>query len=102
GAEILVFNGRDGEWLARVVARNRKAVRLQMLEQTRIQPSTPDLFYGFAPLRRERLDYLVQKAVEMGAGQLRPVITQHTQIARVNLERLRSNIVEAAEQCGVL
>lgn len=102
GAELLVFNGRDGEWLARVSARARKTVRLEAVERTRPQPAAPDLLYCFAPLKQGRLDYLVQKAVEMGAGVLQPVATQHTQIARPGLDRLRANVVEAAEQCGVL
>ncbi len=102
GAELLVFNGRHGEWLARVSARAKKAVRLETVEQTRPQPATPDLVYCFAPLKVGRLDYLVQKAVEMGAGVLQPVITQHTQLAKVGTERLQANAVEAAEQCGIL
>lgn len=102
GAELLVFNGRDGEWLARIAAKAKKTVRLETVEQTRPQPATPDLVYCFAPLKVGRLDYLVQKAVEMGAGVLQPVITQHTQLARVSIERLQANAVEAAEQCGIL
>ncbi|MEW9807722.1 16S rRNA (uracil(1498)-N(3))-methyltransferase [Mesorhizobium marinum] len=102
GSELLVFNGRDGEWLARISARGKKTLRLDAVEQTRPQPATPDLVYCFAPLKVGRLDYLVQKAVEMGAGVLQPVITQHTQLARVGIERLQANAVEAAEQCGIL
>ena len=102
GAELLAFNGRDGEWLARVVAKTKKAVRLETVERTRPQPPAPDLVYCFAPLKVGRLDYLVQKAVEMGAGVLQPVVTQHTQLARIGIERLQANAVEAAEQCGIL
>ncbi|MGE0502840.1 MAG: 16S rRNA (uracil(1498)-N(3))-methyltransferase [Rhizobiaceae bacterium] len=102
GAELLVFNGRDGEWLARVAARSKKAVRLEAVEQVRPQPPQPDLVYAFAPLKAGRLDYLVQKAVEMGAGVLQPVVTQHTQVAKPGTDRVRSNAIEAAEQCGVL
>ena len=102
GTELLVFNGRDGEWLARVAAKTKKAVRLEAVEQTRPQPATPDLVYCFAPLKVGRLDYLVQKAVEMGAGVLQPVITQHTQLAKIGIDRLQANAVEAAEQCGIL
>jgi len=102
GAELLVFNGRDGEWLARVEAVSRKAVRLSLAERTRPQPPLPDLVYAFAPIKAGRLDYLVQKAVEMGAGIIQPVITQHTQMAKVGIERLQANAVEAAEQCGIL
>jgi len=102
GAQLLLFNGRDGEWLARVAARTKKAVRLEAVELTRPQPQTPDLVYCFAPLKQGRLDYLVQKAVEMGAGVLQPVITQHTQVTKFGTERLAANAVEAAEQCGIL
>lgn len=102
GAQLLVFNGRDGEWLARVAARTKKAVRLEAVEATRPQPAPCDLIYCFAPLKVGRLDYLVQKAVEMGAGVLQPVMTQHTQLAKVGIERLRANVTEAAEQCGIL
>jgi 16S rRNA (uracil1498-N3)-methyltransferase len=102
GAELLAFNGRDGEWLARVAVRTKKAVRLEAVEQTRPQPTAPDLVYCFAPLKVGRLDYLVQKAVEMGAGVLQPVVTQHTQLAKIGIERLQANAVEAAEQCGIL
>ncbi|MBL8581118.1 MAG: 16S rRNA (uracil(1498)-N(3))-methyltransferase [Rhizobiaceae bacterium] len=102
GAELLVFNGRHGEWLARISARSKKGAQLTVAEPTRQQPPMPDLIYCFAPLKQGRLDYLVQKAVEMGAGVLQPVATQHTQVARPGIERLRANVVEAAEQCGIL
>ena len=102
GAQVLLFNGRDGEWSAAVSARTKKAVRLRLLDLQRPQPPLPDLVYCFAPLKQGRLDYLVQKAVEMGAGVLQPVVTQHTQVARPGIERLRANVVEAAEQCGIL
>ena len=102
GAELLVFNGRDGEWLARVAAKTKKAVQLTAVEQVRPQPEPSDLVYCFAPLKQGRLDYLVQKAVEMGAGVLQPVVTQHTQVAKVGSDRIAANAVEAAEQCGIL
>jgi len=102
GAELLIFNGRDGEWLARVAAKSRKAVELVAVEHTRAQPPHPDLVYCFAPLKQGRLDYLVQKAVEMGAGVLQPVVTQHTQVARLGMDRIEANAIEAAEQCGIL
>lgn len=101
GAELLVFNGRDGEWLARLTAKAKKSVRLTAIEQTRTQPPQPDLHYCFAPLKVGRLDYLIQKAVEMGAGLLQPVMTQHTQ-GKIGTDRMRANAIEAAEQCGVL
>lgn len=102
GAPVLAFNGRDGEWKSHLATASRKDVRLVVEKQTRPQPETFDLDYSFAPLKHARLDYMVQKAVEMGASRLSPVLTQHTQVARVNLERMRANVIEAAEQCGVL
>src|SRR4051812_27636256 len=101
GGTILVFNGRDGEWQATVAGRKRPD-RLEPIAQTRPQDRLPDLHYVFAPLKHARLDYMVQKAVEMGASTLQPVLTRFTQVARVNGERMRANVVEAAEQCGIL
>jgi 16S rRNA (uracil1498-N3)-methyltransferase len=101
GAPVLVFNGRDGEWRASLRL-GRKAAALQAEEQTRPQTAAGDLEYLFAPLKHARQDYMVQKAVEMGASRLVPVLTRHTQTRRVNLERMRSNAIEAAEQCGIL
>jgi len=102
GSEILLFNGRDGEWKAKLSFPSRKRILLTPLEQVRPQPAPADLHYLFAPLKVGRLDYLVQKAVEMGAGLLQPVMTQHVQGKITSLDRLRANVVEAAEQCGVL
>ncbi|GAK70159.1 ribosomal RNA small subunit methyltransferase E [Agrobacterium rubi TR3 = NBRC 13261] len=100
--EILLFNGRDGEWKAQLSYPTRKKIVLTATEQTRPQPAAPDLHYLFAPLKTGRMDYLVQKAVEMGAGLLQPVMTQHVQGKITNLDKLRANVVEAAEQCGIL
>ena len=102
GTEILLFNGRDGEWKARLSFPSRKKIALTPLKQTRSQPPAPDLHYLFAPLKIGRMDYLVQKAVEMGAGLLQPVMTQHVQGKIHNTEKLRANAIEAAEQCGIL
>ncbi|QBJ14400.1 16S rRNA (uracil(1498)-N(3))-methyltransferase [Agrobacterium sp. 33MFTa1.1] len=102
GAEILLFNGRDGEWRAKLAFPSRKKIVLVPLEQTRPQPNPADLHYLFAPLKVGRMDYLVQKAVEMGAGLLQPVMTQHVQGKIHNTEKLRANAIEAAEQCGIL
>ncbi len=99
---ILVFNGSDGEWLAEIRATGRKACQIALVERVREQTVANDIQYLFAPLKHARLDYMVQKAVEMGAGALRPVMTQHTQSSRVNLERMEANVIEAAEQCGVI
>jgi 16S rRNA (uracil1498-N3)-methyltransferase len=102
GDSILVFNGRDGEWRAQLTSEGRRAHRLVIGQSTRPQPPAPDLHYLFAPLKHARLDYMVGKAVEMGVGRLRPVLTQHTQVTRINLERMEANAIEAAEQCGIL
>ncbi|MEA2830109.1 MAG: rRNA (uracil1498-N3)-methyltransferase [Bradyrhizobium sp.] len=101
GDSILAFNGRDGEWQAAVAGRKRPD-SLEVLAQTRPQDRLRDLAYVFAPLKHARLDYMVQKAVEMGASSLQPVLTRFTQVSRVNGERMRANVIEAAEQCGIL
>lgn len=102
GHELLVFNGIHGEFLARIEQVSKKAVTLRLIEQTRAPPATPDLVYCFAPIKAGRLDYMVQKAVEMGVGTLQPVQTQHTQLSRIGIERIAANALEAAEQCGNL
>jgi 16S rRNA (uracil1498-N3)-methyltransferase len=101
GGTILVFNGRDGEWQASIRGRKRPD-SLNIVARTRPQDHLPDLAYVFAPLKHARLDYMVQKAVEMGASSLQPVLTRFTQVSRVNGERMRANVIEAAEQCGIL
>jgi 16S rRNA (uracil1498-N3)-methyltransferase len=101
GETILVFNGRDGEWQASISGRKRPD-RLTVIAKTRPQDRLADLAYVFAPLKHARLDYMVQKAVEMGASSLQPILTRHTQVSRVNAERMRANVIEAAEQCGIL
>ncbi len=102
GDSILVFNGRDGEWLAAVEPVKKRGCVLHVGEQAREQTAPQDLDYLFAPLKRSRLDYMVQKAAELGAARLRPVLTRRTIAERVNLERMRANAIEAAEQCGIL
>ena len=102
GDAVLVFNGRDGEWLARVSPKGKRSCELLPESQTRPQHGGPDIDYLFAPLKRARLDYMVQKATELGVARLRPVITRRTIAERVNLERMRANVIEAAEQCGIL
>src|SRR5262249_21845199 len=102
GDPVLVFNGRDGEWRATLTDGGKRALSLAIGERARAQAPALDLDYLFAPLKQARLDYMVQKAVEMGAARLVPVLTRHTQVTRVNLERMRANAIEAAEQCGIL
>jgi 16S rRNA (uracil1498-N3)-methyltransferase len=101
GDRILVFNGRDGEWNAAIEG-GKRAATLRVGARTRPQTDAGDLHYLFAPLKSARLDYMVQKAVEMGVSRLQPVLTRRGQIGRVNLDRMRANAIEAAEQCGVL
>jgi 16S rRNA (uracil1498-N3)-methyltransferase len=102
GDEVLLFNGRDGEWRASLAGSGKKALTAAVGERLRAQPQAGDLHFLFAPLKHARLDYLVQKAVEMGASRLQPVITRHTQVARINLDRMRANVIEAVQQCGIL
>jgi 16S rRNA (uracil1498-N3)-methyltransferase len=102
GSEILVFNGRDGEWRSAFEREGRRASWVAIDSRLRAQPPATNLHYLFAPLKRSRLDYMVQKAVEMGVSRLQPVLTRHTQAERVNGDRMRANVIEAAEQCGIL
>ena len=102
GEPILLFNGRDGEWRAELAEAGKRGAALLVEAQVRPQEVGPDIDYLFAPLKRARLDYMVQKATEMGVARLRPVLTRHTAPERVNLERMRANAIEAAEQCGIL
>jgi len=102
GDPVLAFNGRDGEWRAALADGGKRAFFLGVGELSRAQTRPLDLHYWFAPLKHARLDYMVQKAVEMGVARLRPVLTQHGQVARLNLERMRANTIEAAQQCGIL
>jgi 16S rRNA (uracil1498-N3)-methyltransferase len=101
GDSVLAFNGRDGEWEAQITGKKRPD-QLAIASRIRPQDRLPDLAYVFAPLKHARLDYMVQKAVEMGAASLKPVLTRFTQVSRVNTERMRANVIEAAEQCGIL
>ena len=101
GHRVLVFNGRDGEWSATIEG-GKRAATLRADAQTRPQTAAADLHYLFAPLKAARFDYMVQKAVEMGASRLQPVLTRHGQVSRVNVERMAGNAIEAAEQCGIL
>ena len=102
GDEILLFNGKDGEWCASLGAIGKKKARAIVSHQTRPQERGPDLHYLFAPLKRARLDYMAQKATELGASVLRPVLTRRTVAERVKVDRLLANAIEAAEQCGIL
>ena len=102
GGAVNVFNGRDGEWRALLASTTRKQMALHVTTLLRPQTAAGDLDYLFAPLKHARLDYMIQKAVEMGASRLMPVLTRRTQVTRVNGDRMRANAIEAAEQCGIL
>lgn len=102
GDPVAVFNARDGEWLAYLTEATKKAVQLRCERLLSAVQPPPDIDYCFAPLKHARLDYVVQKATELGARRLRPVITQRTIAERVNLERMRANVIEAAEQCNLV
>jgi 16S rRNA (uracil1498-N3)-methyltransferase len=102
GARILAFNGRDGEFAASLAGAGRRGVTLALVARTRPAEAPPDLDLLFAPIKHTRLDYLAQKSIEMGARRLRPVLTRRSQVARLNLERLEANAIEAVEQCGAV
>jgi 16S rRNA (uracil1498-N3)-methyltransferase len=98
GAPLSLFNGRDGEWTASLSLRGKKAAAATVGERTRPQVAEPDLWLCFAPVKRARIDFIAEKAAELGVAVLQPIVTQHTIVERVNVERLRANAVEAAEQ----
>jgi 16S rRNA (uracil1498-N3)-methyltransferase len=100
GAELLLFDGQSGEWLARIVLVRKGRMVVVAEQQTRPQESVPDLWLAFAPVKKGRVDWLVEKAVELGVTRLLPVVTQRTIVEKLNLERMRAHIIEAAEQCG--
>ena len=102
GDAVRAFNGRDGEWLAYLAIVTKKSVSLRCERLVAKAMLPPDIDYIFAPLKHARLDYVVQKATELGARRLRPVMTSRTVAERVNLDRMRANVVEAAEQCNLV
>jgi len=102
GDGIRLFNGRDGEWVGQLAEVRKKTCLVALQDQSRAQGSLPDIWLLFAPVKRARLDFMVQKAVEMGASRIMPVMTQRTNVGRLKEERLRANAIEAAEQCGLL
>ena len=99
GDGVLLFNGRDGEWLAEISETGKKVCHVQVRSETQPQGNEPDLWLLFAPIKRLRLDYTVQKATELGVSVIQPVFTEFTHVERVNLDRLEANAIEAAEQC---
>ncbi len=102
GDNIYVFNGRDGEWKAAIESGKKNKCTLEIVEKVREQTKAQDIEYLFAPVKRARLDYMIQKATELGVSALKPVITHRTIVERVKEDRMKANAVEAAEQCGIL
>jgi len=100
GAELLLFDGRSGEWLARVAEAGKKRMALSVERRTREPETIPDVWLAFAPVKRSQTDWLIEKATELGVARLIPVTTQRTVVERVKLERLQAIAIEAAEQCG--
>jgi 16S rRNA (uracil1498-N3)-methyltransferase len=100
GEDVLVFNGKDGEWRAKLTAVSKKGGELICVEQARLQKNEPDLWLAYAPIKGDRGDYIIEKACELGVKGIIPIITERTIVRKVNLDRLRARAVEAAEQCG--
>jgi len=100
GSQLLIFDGMSGEWLAEVAEAGKKRMSLSVIEPTQPQENVPDLWLAFAPVKKGRVDWLVEKAVELGVARLLPVVTQRTIVDKLNLDRMRAHIIEAAEQCG--
>ena len=99
GDGLALFNGRDGEWTARLEAVAKKGAEVAVLAQRKAQPAMPDLWLVFAPIKKARIDFVAEKATELGVSEIRPVITRRTVMTRVNTARLAANAREAAEQC---
>lgn len=100
GDQVLLINGRDGEWLAQVAVANKRNAILTVTENTRPLQMPPDLWFMFAPIKKARTDFIVEKATEMGAARIIPVQTEYTNAPRLRQDRLQAHAVEAAEQCG--
>ena len=100
GGQVLLFNGRDGEWRAEITGAGKREGAAQVLERTRPLQAPPDLWLLFAPIKKARTDFIVEKAAEMGAARILPVLTEYTNAERVRVDRLQAHAVEAAEQCG--
>jgi 16S rRNA (uracil1498-N3)-methyltransferase len=98
GAAVALFNGRDGEWQGRIETLGKAACGIAIGERLREQHAEPDIWLVFAPIKRARIDFIAEKAAELGVSELRPVFTRRTTVDRINLERLAANAIEAAEQ----
>ncbi|MCI4661071.1 MAG: 16S rRNA (uracil(1498)-N(3))-methyltransferase [Neomegalonema sp.] len=102
GAQVALFNSTDGEWRAIVLKAGKRAGELRLLEPLRPASPPPDLWLLFAPLKKARMDFVIEKAVELGVRQIHPVLTRYTQSERLRLDRMQAQAVEAAEQCGMV
>ncbi|AHA28153.1 16S rRNA (uracil(1498)-N(3))-methyltransferase [Candidatus Liberibacter americanus] len=102
GENILLFNGKDGEWMGEISYKDTKGIILKVIDQTKTQTQPFDLQYIFSPIKNKRLIYMIQKSVEMGAGSIHPVITKYTQNKNYNMDRIRTYIISAAEQCNII
>ena len=102
GDSVLLFNGQDGEWAATIETITKRSATLRATSQTRLQDKTPDVWLLFAPIKSARLDYVVQKATELGVAKIWPVLTKRTNARRIKHSRLVANAIEAAEQCNCL
>ena len=100
GADVALFNGRDGEWRARIEAANKRGGVLLCIDRTAPQRDPPDLWVLFAPIKKARTDFIVEKATELGAARILPVRTDFTNSDRIRQDRLHAHAIEAAEQCG--
>ncbi|WP_042250758.1 16S rRNA (uracil(1498)-N(3))-methyltransferase [Paracoccus sp. PAMC 22219] len=100
GDAVSVFNGRDGEWQATLLDAGKRGGSLSVVAQTAVQQDPPDLWLMFAPIKKARTDFIVEKAAEMGAARILPVQTDHTNSDRIRQDRLQAHAIEAAEQCG--
>jgi 16S rRNA (uracil1498-N3)-methyltransferase len=98
GDEFLIFNGIDGEWKVFITDANKKCTTVSVTEQTSPQTNELDIWLLFAPIKKDRTDFIIEKATELGVSKIMPVITEHTQISRVNIERLQATAIEATEQ----
>ncbi len=99
GDDVIVFNGHEGEWVCKIIDASKSSCLLSVQKQLRPQNGEPDIWLAFAPLKKSRMDFLVEKSCELGVSRLLPILTQNTDVARINRERLQASAIEAAEQC---
>ena len=102
GDEIIIFNGVNGAWLANIITAKKNKTTIMVVKQIAEQPPSSDIWYGFAPLKKARLDYMIQKATEMGVAYIQPVFTQYTQVNKLKTDKLKTYMLEAAQQCEIL